>query len=973
MLLTAVHAFAEAPLSLTASDGTGLKLAALKANAVVDGPLAFTELTLTFENPADRVIEGTFHITLPPLATVSRFAMKLDGRWQEGEVVEKQAARRAYEDFLHRRQDPALLEQSGGNSFDARVFPIPARGKKELVISYSHVPAGAYVLPLKGLPAVASLSISATVDGKASPALEKTGWAPDSDFTAPLSSEAGKALRAGDYLVAQVKPVATSQPESIDSVAVLFDTSASRALGFNDQIVLLQKLAAGLGKAHLTLAAFDQTVTPLFDGLASGLNDSVLKPLKAHRALGASNLEAALKWSATTKAARVVLISDGVATAGAVEGDLLMAAVKGLKSAGVQRLDAIALGGLRDVATLKQLVTAGLPHDGAVIDGDAGADDALKRLNQRTFSKLTVALADARFVWPTRIDGVQAGDTALIVAELPAKSALALTIDGKPVTLAVSTFKPELPMLERAVVQGQLELLQDKIDRVADGPKQKDALKAEAVKLSTTHRVLCAYTALLILETEADYARFGIDRRALADILVVREGKVISQKRTADSVVVEKSPPPPPPPRPMAKAKKEYKKSDDLEPEDRGRASGAADNDATPMLEAAVNGAPAPGGAPDMLSLQSASTPVASPSPASGSRAAAMAPPPPPPRAVMPPMPEPMEPRMSQDSQPAPARVEDLGAPPYEGTFKQVMESIAKKQPDEAIAKARGWREESPGDVLALVALGEALEAKGDAAEAARAYGSIIDLFSSRADLRRFAGARLERIKSKDAAAIALDSFTKAAEQRPDHPASHRLLAFMLLRQGDPAAAFAAIEKGIAQTYPSGRFAGVDRILREDAGLIAAVWLKAEPQRREEILQRLKAARGTLEDKPSLRFVLNWETDANDVDFHIIDAKGGHAFYSAPHLNSGGDLYADVTTGYGPECFTIRNPPSARVYPYKLMAHYYSRGPMGYGMGKLEIIDHDGKGTLKIIERPYIVMVDRAFVDLGTVDAATLK
>jgi len=114
-------------------------------------PLAFTELTLTFQNPLDRVLEGQFKVTLPQGATVSRFAMKLDERWQEGEVVEKQAARRAYEDFLHRRQDPALLEQSGGNEFTARVFPIPAKGVKELVISYSHElvqQTATYVLPL---------------------------------------------------------------------------------------------------------------------------------------------------------------------------------------------------------------------------------------------------------------------------------------------------------------------------------------------------------------------------------------------------------------------------------------------------------------------------------------------------------------------------------------------------------------------------------------------------------------------------------------------------------------------------------------------------------------------------------------------------------------------------------------------------------------------------------------------------------
>ena len=40
---------------------------------------------------------------------------------------------------------------------------------------------------------------------------------------------------------------------------------------------------------------------------------------------------------------------------------------------------------------------------------------------------------------------------------------------------------------------------------------------------------------------------------------------------------------------------------------------------------------------------------------------------------------------------------------------------------------------------------------------------------------------------------------------------------------------------------------------------------------------------------------------------------------------------------------------------------------MGYGMGKLEIVDHDGHGGIKIEERPFVVMQDHAFVDLGTV------
>jgi hypothetical protein len=305
------------------------------------------------------------------------------------------------------------------------------------------------------------------------------------------------------------------------------------------------------------------------------------------------------------------------------------------------------------------------------------------------------------------------------------------------------------------------------------------------------------------------------------------------------------------------------------------------------------------------------------------------------------------------------------------------MSHIKRGTPKQALGVALVWREEQPGDVLALVALGESLEALGQRQWAARAYGSIIDLFPSRADLRRFAGERLDRLGLRDPAALtlAVDTYRKAKEQRPDHPASHRNLAYALLRHGQPEAAFDAIADGIRQQYPQGRFAGVERILPEDAGLIAAAWLRREPQKDSVIRQRVAGIGAELPLAGSLRFVLSWETDANDVDFHIHDGRGGHAFYSSRALPSGGELYADVTTGYGPECFTIGYPRGGRApaYPYTLKAHYYSRGPMGYGMGKLEIIEHDGAGNLKFDERPYVIMVDHAAVELGGVGGPLKK
>jgi hypothetical protein len=226
------------------------------------------------------------------------------------------------------------------------------------------------------------------------------------------------------------------------------------------------------------------------------------------------------------------------------------------------------------------------------------------------------------------------------------------------------------------------------------------------------------------------------------------------------------------------------------------------------------------------------------------------------------------------------------------------------------------------------------------------------------------AGERLERLPREHGLALASDSYAKALAQRADQPAGHRLLAYAQLKQNQYQAAFATLEAALQRGYAWDRFEGAERILREDLALVAAAWLRAEPQAEPSVSAGLARAGTSVDRAPSLRFVLNWETDANDVDFHIYDGRGGHAYYMQPKLASGGSLYADITTGYGPECFAIQG--NARAYPYVLQAHYFARGPMGYGMGKLEVIEHDGRGNLTFAEYPFAIMKDKAFVELAT-------
>jgi hypothetical protein len=1020
-------ALAQSPLALTASDGTGLRLAELHAEAIIDGPLAFTELRLTFENPIDRALEGTFRITLPQGASLGRLAMKVNEEWQEGEVVELGEARRAYEDFLHRKQDPALLEKSAGNEFSARVFPIPARGKKEIIVSYAHeIHDAPYVLPLRGLPELGVLDVKATVVGGVArgevPRLLSRVTTPDRDFVVDVASllaadQAAKAtprmygVRSGPLAIVRVKPSLGTQPEPMTSAVVLVDTSASRVLGFDEELKLVERLvkrmaeAPGSGAAAtVTVAAFDQTISPIFEGKAADFGDKELAKLRERGALGASDLEAALKWaSAQAKKngrTRVVLVSDGVATAGATDPKKLAAEVSSMRQAGVLRIDALAVGGIRDDAALQRLVRGQLAHDGIVADAGVDPAGAVRRLGEATRSGIAVKVEGATWTWPTRLDGVPAGDGYSIYVELPAERAVKVSVDGKPAEV-VDLRKTERPLVERGIAQAKISSM---LEREAT---TKDDLKKSIISLAVAQRIMTPYTALLVLETAEDYARFHIDRKSLTDVLAVQDGAVKRVHRTSIAF-----------PKGFTPTLDERGGGADGDEDHDGVADlttqngKPADRPAPARGQAAVEARPsrkAPKTTSNDATLRVRPGPVRMLLDAAGGAggsaapavAATSAPPPPAP-------PRPSSPRarggsaadpMSTDAleessaghlgtatvtarvpSAAPSVEAALGGsdggggdelrsarPPYEGKLADVMEKLTRADgKDDALATARAWQKESPGDVLALVALGEAAEAKGLLELAQRAYGSVIDLFPNRADLRRFAGERLERVKDASSASLAIDTFRKAVADRPDHPSSHRLLAFALLRDKQYDKAFEAALVGSRYPYEVDRFRGVDRILREDLGLIGAAWAHAQPARKDEIRARVRQAGGRVEDAPSLRFVLDWQTDANDVDFHIRDANGGHAFYGSPHLGSGGDLYADVTTGYGPECFTIRLPKSRRS-TYTLQAHYYSRGPMGYGMGKLEIIDHDGNGNLTFEERPFVVMVDSAFVDLGTV------
>ena len=103
----------------------------------VEDQIARVAIDQTFFNAQNWQTEGVYRFPLPPRAAISRLAMYVAGKRMEAAIVEREQGRKIYESIVYRRRDPALLEWMSGNEFKVRIFPLPARQEKRIVLSYT--------------------------------------------------------------------------------------------------------------------------------------------------------------------------------------------------------------------------------------------------------------------------------------------------------------------------------------------------------------------------------------------------------------------------------------------------------------------------------------------------------------------------------------------------------------------------------------------------------------------------------------------------------------------------------------------------------------------------------------------------------------------------------------------------------------------------------------------------------------------
>jgi Ca-activated chloride channel family protein len=110
-----------------------------RARIEVTDQASVTRIEQVFVNHTDRPLEATFYFPVPRGATVSGVTLWINGKPTAGSVLERGKARATYEQVLRRVQDPALVEYMDGALFQARIFPVPARGEQKIEVSYASV------------------------------------------------------------------------------------------------------------------------------------------------------------------------------------------------------------------------------------------------------------------------------------------------------------------------------------------------------------------------------------------------------------------------------------------------------------------------------------------------------------------------------------------------------------------------------------------------------------------------------------------------------------------------------------------------------------------------------------------------------------------------------------------------------------------------------------------------------------------
>lgn len=560
---------------LPGTNGDGeqaLRLTSQKVSIKIAGDIARTEIEETFHSDDARVLEGIFRFPLPPDAAIERLALDVDGKMEEGSFVDKDKGSAIWKGVLFHAtpkapapqeewvwvpgpwHDPALLEWRAGGRMELKIFPIPAKGSRKIVLAYTQQLAksgGAkrYVYPLPHFGAttttIEDFALDVQVAGHTGPlhargyelagtSLKKKDFAPSGDFVlevAPTDKNAAAtswAYRSNPSEQAFVAlTLAPKIPRAADTATrthtIVVDSSRSMVgERWKRAIALTAKIVAEMDpRDRFAVLACDVSCMPFSVAAevpSKAKGEAVRAFLTAMTPEGASDPIAALETaSKLAKGAgnspRVIYIGDGAPTIGARTP---MALERSARAAlGEASLTAVAIGVDADAGSLDAMARGG----GVVIPYVAGQPLGAAALEVLEAS-YGVSLRDPvlrlpsglEAITPSKLTSIRAGSEVTVVArmtgnDVKGEATLSGTLSGQPwsTTIPISVVASSdpgnafVPRVWATATVAELE--------------RHGGDRAKVVDLSKTFSVPSRYTSLLVLESPAMASAFGVEPR----------------------------------------------------------------------------------------------------------------------------------------------------------------------------------------------------------------------------------------------------------------------------------------------------------------------------------------------------------------------------------------------------------------------------------------------------------------------------
>ncbi|HWL06889.1 MAG TPA: VIT and VWA domain-containing protein, partial [Planctomicrobium sp.] len=495
----------------------------------------------------------------------------------EGELVERQQAAGIYDSIVRRQRDPAILEQLGDNLFRMRVFPIFGHDTKRILLDFTvplaevnrqtffHLPLMSDLKPIWDLRIQGTIASPVTLHSLRStshPDLEfnstndgavRFDWHrqhvhPPSAFEVAFEQPTTTGSRLERFITSSPKDpqirkqyfLATLPPDdrtnnhkqiSPNDVLILVDTSSS-AGKLDKARSAVRTIVGNLRKEdRFQLACVDRNLRRLTQQWISPLSAeavAAMDVLEEQFALGPSKLEIGLadalqlfsKQREHDRQRHLIYIGDGEISRGVSSPDW----TRLLQSEPVP-----------GEATSERPVI----FSAVAINPSGKEPETLRRGVQRTggsyfpieqkgrmgslLSWVASGLPVARRVDHVEITG--ANDVELFtsptwpheeslyvfgVCRPTAELQLAVTVDGEQRDYLL---RPEEERSEGAIFTGRL-WAQRKLEQLLSRPLEPtQEQKSEIIALAQEWSLMSPYTAFLVLESEADYARWKIDRR----------------------------------------------------------------------------------------------------------------------------------------------------------------------------------------------------------------------------------------------------------------------------------------------------------------------------------------------------------------------------------------------------------------------------------------------------------------------------